>query len=96
MSGIMTSILQRVTMPWTFQRLLYVALGSWMVVQSIADGQWSWSIFGAYFASMGIFSFGCAAGCGVPMRHDQVASLEEPEFHVIQQSENTKAIPTHN
>lgn len=47
---------------WTFGRLLYLLMGSFLVIQSFQDRQWVGVIFGAYFASMGLFAFGCAAG----------------------------------
>lgn len=50
---------------WGFRRILYLAIGIWMILQSVYDGAWFFSIFGIYFASMAIFKFGCAAGnCG--------------------------------
>ena len=83
-------------MPWTFQRALYVLIGSWMVVQAVSDGQWSWSIFGAYLAAMGLFSFGCAAGCGVPLRQQQLRTISADQFTEAQVIESVMATPTNH
>lgn len=47
---------------WTFSRLLYLIMGTFLVIQSFQDRQWIGVVFGAYFASMGLFAFGCASG----------------------------------
>ena len=52
----------RILTGWTIQRGIYFALGMLIVVQSIIDKQWVAVIAGGYFASMGLFAFGCAAG----------------------------------
>ncbi len=58
---------QRILTGWTFQRGLYAAMGILIIVQSLTENQWIGVPFGIYFASMGIFAFGCAAGnCYVP------------------------------
>ncbi len=83
--SLIDSAVERVRQPWTIQRLLYVALGGWTASQAYTDGQWSWLVFGLYFASMGVFSFGCAAGCGVPSRSDhRMPDTEyDHEFQVV-------------
>ena len=53
---------ERILHNWTFQRLLYLVIGGFVVAQSIADQQWLGVAFGGYFAAMGLFAFGCAAG----------------------------------
>lgn len=53
---------ERIFTGWTFQRVLYFLLGAIVMVQGIVDGQWIGVLFGGYFASMGLFAFGCAAG----------------------------------
>ena len=52
----------RILNGWNFQRVVFVVMGSFIIVQSIIDKQWFGLFFGAYFASMGVFRFGCAAG----------------------------------
>lgn len=58
---------ERILHGWTPLRLMYVLMGGMVIYSSIAERQWMGIIFGGYFASMGVFAFGCAAGnCGVP------------------------------
>ncbi|MFN3940472.1 MAG: hypothetical protein ACK4IY_07775 [Chitinophagales bacterium] len=52
----------RILTGWTFARVLYLILGSIVIVQSILDSQWFGVAFGGYFAAMGLFAFGCASG----------------------------------
>ena len=59
---------ERILTGWNLTRIVYVIFGGIMIVQGIADKQWIGILFGAYFASMGVFRFGCAAGaCYTPM-----------------------------
>jgi hypothetical protein len=53
---------QRILAGWNYIRVIYVLLGSFIIIQSVADGQWLGILFGGYFAAMGLFAFGCAAG----------------------------------
>jgi hypothetical protein len=53
---------QRLLTGWTFIRVIYILIGSLIIIQSVADRQWFGIIFGGYFASMGLFAFGCAGG----------------------------------
>lgn len=53
---------QRILSNWTVPRALYLVLGIMVMVQSVMSAQWFGLAFGAYFASMGLFVFGCAAG----------------------------------
>ena len=53
---------ERILTGWTLTRVLYLAMGSYIVVQSILDQQWIGILLGGYFAAMGLFAFGCAAG----------------------------------
>lgn len=58
---------ERLLTGWTIQRGLYVIIGGILITQSIMEAQWIGMAIGGYFASMGIFAFGCAAGnCGIP------------------------------
>lgn len=52
----------RILTGWSFRRALYLAMGLYVVVQGIVDREWFWLIPGIYFASMGLFAFGCASG----------------------------------
>ena len=53
---------QRIFSNWTLRRSLYLVLGIVVMVQSVMTEQWFGLAFGAYFASMGLFAFGCAGG----------------------------------
>ena len=55
-------MINRLTTGWTIQRGLFVLIGSILIIQSVLDNQWLGVAFGAYFASMGLFAFGCASG----------------------------------
>lgn len=52
---------ERILNGWNLQRAIYVVLGGYMIVQSILEKQWIGALLGGYFASMGLFAFGCAA-----------------------------------
>jgi hypothetical protein len=52
----------RILTGWTFMRTVYLLLGVFVVVQSVQQQQWLGILLGGYFASMGLFAFGCAAG----------------------------------
>ncbi len=47
---------------WTFQRGFYLVVGSIICVISIINQEWIGIAVGTYFASMGLFAFGCAGG----------------------------------
>lgn len=53
---------ERVVKGWNLRRALYLAGGIAALVMGIMDHDWMIGVFGAYFAVMGIFSFGCASG----------------------------------
>ncbi len=53
---------QRILTGWNFTRGLYLAMGLVMIIQSVLVFSWFGLIFGGYFASMGLFAFGCASG----------------------------------
>jgi hypothetical protein len=56
---------ERVLTGWTFQRFAFLALGGFLLTTAAMEHQWMAVLFGAYFASMGLFAFGCAGGaCG--------------------------------
>ena len=52
----------RILTNWTFTRVVYLLIGMAVIVQSVISKQWFAVAFGCYFASMGLFAFGCAAG----------------------------------
>lgn len=53
---------ERILTNWSVRRVLYVAMGSYLIIQSLIDKQYFGVLLGSYFASMGLFSFGCASG----------------------------------
>ena len=52
----------RILTGWNVQRVLFLLMGSAIIVQSASSEQWSGLLFGGYIASMGLFAFGCAGG----------------------------------
>lgn len=77
---------ERVLTGWTFTRALYVLIGVLVSIDSAMQQQWFAVAFGAYFASMGIFGFGCAGGVcrGGTVHKQQVTKdtteIQEAEF----------------
>ena len=55
-------MMQRILTGWSFRRAMFLAFGAFIIVQSIIDKQWIGILAGSYFASMGLFAFGCAGG----------------------------------
>jgi hypothetical protein len=53
---------KRIFSNWTLRRALYLVLGIVVMIQSVMTEQWFGLALGAYFASMGLFAFGCAGG----------------------------------
>lgn len=53
---------QRILYNWNFQRILFLAFGVLMISQAIYERSWIGLLPGIYFAAMGLFAFGCAAG----------------------------------
>ena len=53
---------KRILTGWTFSRALYALMGIFIIIQSVMQREWIGILPGVYFAAMGIFSFGCAAG----------------------------------
>ena len=53
---------ERILTNWTITRAFYLIVGIFVIVQSIMSLQWFGIAFGGYFASMGLFAFGCASG----------------------------------
>lgn len=53
---------QRILSGWNFQRLLFLIIGTAVIAQSIVQKEWLGLVFGGYFAVMGLFGLGCAAG----------------------------------
>jgi hypothetical protein len=54
--------INRMTTGWNVQRVFYLVAGAGMIAISVKDAQWAGILVGGYFASMGLFAFGCASG----------------------------------
>ena len=76
---------------WNFQRIVFSVMGIFIIIQSISDKQWFGLFFGAYFASMGIFRFGCASGncyggaCYADANNTQLKAHKQPENIVLEE-----------
>jgi hypothetical protein len=53
---------ERILHGWNFMRVFYLLIGLAVIIESIISRQWPGIAFGGYFAAMGLFRFGCAAG----------------------------------
>ncbi len=74
---------KRILTGWTLGRALYALAGIFIIVQSVMQQEWIGILPGGYFAAMGIFSFGCAAGsCYSGPKRDS-ASIEKIKFEEI-------------
>lgn len=80
---------ERILTNWTFTRALFLTMGIMVIVQSVISHQWFAVLFGAYFASMGLFAFGCASGncfggsCATEPKAKSDAAIEEVEFEEV-------------
>jgi hypothetical protein len=80
---------ERILKNWTFTRALYLLIGTAVIVQSVVSQQWFGAIFGGYFASMGLFAFGCASGncfggnCATEPLQKSNATIEDVEFEEV-------------
>lgn len=57
---------QRLFTGWSFRRVIYLVAGSTIIIQSAMMREWPGVFIGGYFASMGLFALGCAAGNCLP------------------------------
>jgi mannose/fructose/N-acetylgalactosamine-specific phosphotransferase system component IIC len=81
------SIKQRILTGWTFTRAMYVVLGIAFIINSIINQQWIGILFGGYFASMGIFAFGCAAGnCNIQPSSNKSKITQDIAYEEIKQN----------
>ena len=80
---------ERTLTKWTFKRALYILLGIVVIVQSVMSKQWFGVAFGGYFASMGLFAFGCGAGncytgnCTIEKKQKSNTTIQNGEFDGI-------------
>ncbi|MEO8147805.1 MAG: hypothetical protein ABI723_09225 [Bacteroidia bacterium] len=82
---------QRILTGWNFQRALFLLMGIYLMVQSVMEKQWMSVAVGAYFAAMGLFAFGCAAGgcfgrnCNYEPIEKNKSEIQDIEFEEIKQ-----------
>lgn len=80
---------ERILTNWTFTRGLYLVLGITVIIQSLMSQQWFGVFFGGYFASMGLFAFGCAAGncfngsCDIEPKHKSKTAIQDVQFEEV-------------
>lgn len=80
---------ERIITNWTFTRGLYLLIGVSVIIESAVQQQWFGVLFGGYFASMGLFAFGCAAGnCGsgpsaTAPRQQTNTTIQDVEFEEV-------------
>ena len=80
---------ERILNNWTFMRALYLIIGTAIIVQSIMSQEWFGVAFGGYFASMGLFAFGCAAGncfggnCSIEQEQKLTSAIQDVEFEEV-------------
>jgi len=55
-------MINRISTNWTFTRVIFLIMGITVIVHSVSTHQWFGIAFGSYFAAMGLFAIGCAAG----------------------------------
>ena len=79
----------RILNNWTFMRALYLLMGIAVIVQAVMSQQWFGVLFGGYFASMGLFAFGCAAGncyggnCATEPKKKSNTTIQDVEFEEV-------------
>lgn len=74
---------ERILKGWNVSRIIYTLLGVTIIIQSAVQHEWIGILLGGYFASMGIFSFGCASGI----------CYRSPYRPFLKNEENTKEKP---
>lgn len=80
---------ERILNNWTITRVLYLLIGSFILIQSVIETQWPGIIFGGYFAAMGLFAFGCAAGncfsgnCSAEPQQKSNTTIQDTEFEEL-------------
>jgi hypothetical protein len=73
------SMKQRVLRGWNVQRIMFLVMGTMVMVQSSITADWLGVLIGLYFMSMGIFALGCASGnCFSGQCKTTIADSEAP------------------
>lgn len=69
---------------WSPRRVLYLVLGIAVIAYAVIAKEWWGALLGAYFASMGLFNFGCASGnCSYEPRRRYTNRQDEQPFEEI-------------
>ncbi len=82
---------ERILNNWTFARGLYLIIGIAVIIQSVMSQQWLGVVFGGYFASMGLFAFGCAAGncfggnCTTEPKQKSITTIQDVDFEEVKE-----------
>lgn len=80
----MENLKQRILTGWTFTRGLYVFMGTFIIFTSVQSQQWFGIVLGTYFASMGVFSFGCVGGsCRTEPNRADTSQIDDVEFEEV-------------
>lgn len=80
---------KRIFTNWTLIRVLFLAMGIFVIIESIVSQNWLGILFGGYFASMGLFAIGCVGGncfggdCYIEPSKKSFDSSDEIEFEEI-------------
>lgn len=75
---------ERILTGWTFRRGIYLLMGSLLIIQAVMEKQWIGVVLGGYFAAMGIFSFGCAAGnCSVETKQKGNETIQDVQYEEV-------------
>lgn len=80
---------ERILNGWTFTRALYLIMGVFVIINAVTNRQWLGIVFGGYFASMGLFAFGCASGncfggnCEVEQKQISNATIQDVDFEEV-------------
>ncbi|MBL0309617.1 MAG: hypothetical protein IPP77_08065 [Bacteroidetes bacterium] len=81
----------RILNGWNLTRVIYVLMGLLLIIYSVMEQQWFGLVVGGYFAAMGIFSFGCAAGqCDVRSQRTDFHQKKSASSEAIDFVESTK------
>ncbi|HLV42361.1 MAG TPA: hypothetical protein VKY37_08790 [Brumimicrobium sp.] len=80
---------ERILTNWSFVRALYLIMGTMVIVQSVMSQHWLGVAFGGYFASMGLFGFGCASGscyggsCSTDPKEKSNSAIQDVDFEEV-------------
>lgn len=82
----------QITNGWSLRRIFYLGMGLLLVVQTFLNGPWFGFIIGGYFASMGLFGFGCAGNNCVPTTLNKTSTNQEELSDKIKSEDISESI----